>query len=82
MRVKKYLKQVSALFDAEQRKCEKEKKCLRDALKKLKKREDELEGQIGKLKSDKAKKKLKNELKIVRTQRSKGESMLKSLYSK
>lgn len=82
MRIKKYLDQVAGLFDAEKRKCEKEKKCLRDALKKLKEREEQLESHMEKLKSDKAKKKLKNELKIVSTQRRKGENLLESLDGK
>lgn len=82
MTVKKYLKQVAALFNAEKRKCEKEKKCLREALKKLKKREGEVEERLGKLKSDRARKKLKSELKILHAQRRKGQSMLKGLEQK
>ena len=78
----KYLQQVADLFDIEKRKCEKEKQCLRDALKKLKKREDALESRLDKQKSDKARKKLKGELKVISAQRKKGTRMLKDLEKK
>ena len=79
MTLKKYLNQVADLFDEEKRKCEKEKRCLRKALKKLKSREDELQQRLGKEKSEKGRKKLRDELKMITAQRRKGSKMLKEL---
>ena len=79
MTLKKYLKQVADLFDEEKRKCEKEKQCLRKALKKRKDREDLLERHLGKEKGDKGRKRLKDELKVINDQRRKGSKMLKEL---
>jgi hypothetical protein len=82
MTLKKYLKQVADLFDEEKRKCEKERRCLEDALKKLKAREKRLEARLDKEDSGHASKKLKNELKVVAAQRQKGIKLLKKLESK
>ena len=79
MTIKKYLKQVADLFDQKKRKCDKEKKCLREALQRLKKREDELESKLDKAKKDKEKKKLRSELKTVHAQYHKGQELLKDL---
>ena len=79
MTLNKYLNQVADLFDEEKRKCEKEKRCLRKALKKLKSREDELQQRLGKEKSEKGRKKLRDELKMITAQRRKGSKMLKEL---
>lgn len=82
MTLNKYLKQVADLFDEEKRKCEKEKQCLTDALKKLKNREESLETRMDDEKSDKVRKKLRDELKVINAQRRKGIKILKELESK
>lgn len=75
----KFLKQVADMFDMKQRKCSKEKKCLNEALKKLKAREDTLESRLDKEKSDKTRHKLKGELKVVNAQIRKGRKLIKEL---
>jgi len=79
MTLKKYLKQVADLFDEKKRKCEKERRCLEKALKKLKTREKRLEARLNKDDSGHAGKKLKNELKVIVAQRRKGLKLLKDL---
>jgi predicted nucleic acid-binding Zn-ribbon protein len=79
MTTNKYLKQVAEIFNMEKHKCDKEKKCLEEALKKLRDREESLSSKLDKDISDKEEKKLKKQLKIVHAQRRKGQKLLKSL---
>ena len=81
MRLEKFLKQVADLFDAKKRKCKKEKECLLYALKRLKKREEVLEDKLERQESGKARKRLKDDLKVTKAQRRKGTKMLKELES-
>jgi predicted nucleic acid-binding Zn-ribbon protein len=79
MTIKKYLKQVAELFNTEKRDCDKEKKCLEEALKKLKAREDSLISKLSEDESEKTQKKLKKELKIISAQLRKGEKIYKTM---
>ncbi|MBT3196717.1 MAG: hypothetical protein HN842_05940 [Gammaproteobacteria bacterium] len=82
MTLKKYLKGLTDLFDEKQRKCKKEKECLLVALKKLKKRKYALKKKLDKQGSEKSRKRVKNELKVISVQRRNGLAQLKELKNK
>lgn len=82
MTLKKYLSGVAKLFDVKRRKCEKEKHCLRVALKKLKVRKKALESDLGQADRDKERDDIKRQLKVIQAQRHKGLKLLKELKNK
>ena len=82
MALKKYLKQVSEIFDTKRRKCDKEKHCLRVALKKLKNRKQELDSKLEQAQEKQEREELQQQLKVVCAQRHKGLKLLKELKKK
>ncbi len=79
MTVKKYLKQISRLFNAKRIECENKKQCMQKVLKKLHKRKQLLKKQLKQEKSAKEIAQLKKSLVIVCTQQKKGIVLLKEL---
>ncbi len=82
MGLKKYLKQVSLLFSPAQRACDKKKRCLRLALHHLKLRKQAIKRELERELSEKSRKQLKDELKVINAQREKGLRLLKELQRK
>lgn len=79
MKIKKYLKKMTDYLDVNKQKYSSRKACLKQVLKQLKKRKLELKSQLKSEKSDKRCKSIKEELKVVQTQRKKGLKALKEL---
>jgi uncharacterized membrane protein YhiD involved in acid resistance len=79
MAVKKFLKQVAELFDAETKRCKDKKVCMAEAVSRLQARQAELEARLAEEQSDKARDKLGKQLKVVTAKRQKGEKMLQEM---
>lgn len=82
MKAPKLLKIVERFLSADKEKQQEHIKCMKDVLKKLKKKENALKNKLNQEKKDKDRKKIKSELAIIYLKRKKGIASIKELIKK
>ncbi len=79
MTVARFLKSVAYLFDANHRRVDNEKRAVKKALKRLRRRKLHLKDKLAEAKGAKQEIKLKSQIAVVRKQRERGVALLKRL---
>lgn len=82
MKTPKLIKKVRKYLEAGSRKQRKEAKCIKELLKKLKKKERTLQARLEKEKDQKKRRQIRKNLDIIYAQRKKGVAILKELKKK